>query len=299
MNNEQIKFSGRIFLALSRRGLLKWIPDKTYLKYFYKAYLNKNLDIENPKLFSEKIQWLKLYAKNESYTEYVDKYAVRKYIEKTLGSKYLVPFIDVFDDVESIDFDKLPDKFVLKCTHGSRCNILCNDKKSLNIIEAKKKLKKWMKNNWFWYCREYPYKSIKPKILCEEFIGDGINPADDYKIYCLNGEPTIIRSLARNIQGNLVSECFYTTKWEKTDCRIRKFDIESFRANKEKPEQLNEMLEISKKLSKDITFLRVDLYNINGRVYFGEMTFFPQSGLDNFIPDKYNIEFGNLLKLPI
>ena len=146
------------------------IPDIPFLKLQYRYHLGQKLNLKNPKTFNEKIQWLKLYDKKPEYTTYVDKYAVREHIKEIIGEEYLIPLIGVYDSVDDIDWDRLPNKFVLKCTHGSSCNIICEDKSELDIETANRKLTKWMNRNWYWYGREWPYKNMKPRILCEEYL---------------------------------------------------------------------------------------------------------------------------------
>src|SRR5690606_20869532 len=148
----------------------------------------KFLNLRNPKTYNEKLQWLKLYDRNIDYLKYVDKYEVRSYIKEKIGEEYLIPLIDVYDSVEEIDWDSLPDKFVLKCTHGSNCNIICKDKKELDIEDSKNKLEKWMKKSWYWFGREWVYKDLKPRIICEKYMVDesGVE-LKDYKFFCFNG----------------------------------------------------------------------------------------------------------------
>src|SRR5690554_2911549 len=165
-----VKKPRKIIKVLGDKGLLNWIPDKHYLKLVYWGETGKKLNIKDPKTFNEKLQWLKLHDRKPEYSIYVDKYAVRSYIAKTIGKKYLIPLIVVYDSVEEIDWASLPDKFVLKCTHGSGSNIICPDKNKLDMEEAKKKLQKWMNKNWYWFGREWPYKKVKPRIICEELI---------------------------------------------------------------------------------------------------------------------------------
>ncbi len=179
-----------VIYALGKLGWFKWVPDRIYLKLIYRGETGKTLKLNNPKTFNEKLQWLKLYNRKPEYSIYVDKYEVRQHIAKTIGEEYLIPLIGVYESVNEIPWDKLPNQFALKCTHGSKSNIICKDKTKLNIAETKEKLNKWMKKNWYWFGREWPYKNVKPRIICERLLitEDNTLP-NDYKFHCFNGEP--------------------------------------------------------------------------------------------------------------
>ncbi|WP_218669540.1 ATP-grasp fold amidoligase family protein [Marinococcus halophilus] len=269
----------------------KLFSDKIYLKIKYRQVTGNNLNLKNPKTFNEKIQWLKLYARKNEQISRVDKYKVRAYISETIGSQYLVPLIGVFDNVEDIDWDSFPNKFVLKCTHGSGSNIVCTNKSELNIKETKKKLKKWMKSNWYWYGREWPYKSLKPKIICEEYLGENIV---DYKFMCFHGEPKLIQ-IHQNRGMNNQTLDFYNERWEKTN-----ISRETPTDKKEiaKPDNFEEMLSIAKKLSQNEIHVRIDLYEVKGKIYFGEITYFTTSGFAVFGKREYDELLGEWIKLP-
>lgn len=271
-----------------------FIPDRALLKVKYKYHTGKNLNLFQPKKYTEKLQWLKLYNRKTEYTNYVDKFEVRAFISKTIGEKYLIPLIGCYDNVNEIKWDDLPNKFVLKCTHGSHCNIICEDKSKLDIQKSKKQLKKWMKRNWFWYGREWPYKNVKPRIICEEFMVDesGVE-LKDYKFLCFNGEPKVIQvdyDRFSNHKRNL-----YDIKWNYIPVS---FLVPSDKGvNIKKPEKLAEMLNLAKILSKDHPHLRVDFYSIENNIYFGEMTFYPESGFGKFSPEEYDSKMGKLITL--
>ena len=272
----------------------KVIPDKLHLKIMFRYHMGKKLDFKNPKTYNEKLQWLKIYDRNPKYIELVDKFAVRKYISETIGEKYLIPLLGVYNSVEEIEWSKLPNKFVLKCTHGSTCNIICSDKKNLDISKAKIKLNKWIKRNWFWYGREWPYKDIRPKIICEKYMVDESGTElKDYKFFCFNGEP----------------KAMFVATDRGIDTRFDFFDIEfnhipvmqhykNATKHINKPIGFSEMVNLARKLSKGIPHVRVDFYDINGKVYFGELTLFHFSGFRKFEPDKYDKIFGDWLELP-
>lgn len=195
-------------------NFLKLLPDETYLKFKYYFSIGEPLNINTPSTFNEKIQWLKLNDRRAEYVDYVDKYEVRKYISKEIGSEYLIPLIGVYNDVDEINWDKLPNRFVLKCTHGSGCNIICKDKTKLNINEAKDKLNKWMNKSWFWYGREWPYKNVKPKIICEEYMVDESGTElKDYKFMCFNGEVKCLFVCLNRDTENGLNVDFYDLNW--------------------------------------------------------------------------------------
>lgn len=270
------------------------IPDETLLKIKYRYHIGQNLNLKRPEKFTEKIQWLKLNNRKNEYVDYVDKYQVRSFIEEKIGREYLIPLIGVYEKVEHIDWESLPDKFVLKCTHGSHCNIICENKHELDIQESKKLLEKWMKRNWFWYGREWPYRNVKPRIICEKYMVDesGVE-LKDYKILCFNGEPKIIQvdyDRFTNHKRNL-----YDTEWNYIPVSFlvptdKKVEIK-------KPEKLEEMLVLAKKLSKDHPHLRVDFYSIEKNIFFGEMTFYPESGFGKFAPQEFDYKLGQLINL--
>ncbi len=275
----------------------KLVPDKLYLKIFYKKALGKKLDLNNPVTYNEKIQWMKLYYRKKIMTELVDKYEVRKHITKAIGEEYLFPLYGVWDSPEEIDYDALPDQFVLKCTHDSGSVIICKDKNSFDRNAANAKLKKCLCHNWYWNCREWPYKNVKPRVIAEQYMVDESNvELKDYKFFCFNGE---------------VKAFFVATDREKGDKEV-KFDFYDMELNHlpfkhghewsgkpfKKPENFDEMVRLAAKLSEGWPQVRIDLYNINGRIYFGEMTFSHHSGFVPFEPEEWDYTFGEWFKLP-
>lgn len=284
-------------LSLSLRGYLRWLPDKTYLKWNYWANLKKRLNLKNPKTFNEKLQWLKLYAFQPAYTQMVDKYAVRKIIEETIGQEYLVPLVGgPWDCVDEVDFDALPDQFVLKVTHDSGGLVICRDKSKLDIEAAKAKLKRGMNRDYYLQSREKPYKDVPHRIIAEKYMQDGdrtVLPV--YKIFNFNGKPELIQSI-QNDKTKDESIDYFDTQWNRLDLR------QNFPNSKQplpKPQQLNEMLELAAAVSKDIPFLRTDWYTINGKVYFSEFTFYSDAGMAAFEPASWDDRLGALIRLPI
>jgi hypothetical protein len=274
-----------------------FLPDKIFLKIKFRYHFGYRLDLNNPKSYNEKLQWLKIYNRNPLYTKLVDKYEVRKYIAETIGEEYLIPLIGVYDNVEEIDWPKLPKQFVLKCTHGSGANIICKDKDKLNIQKAKKQLKKWMRRNWYWYGREWPYKNVKPRIICEKFLqeADG-EQIKDYRIFCFNGVPKFITVDFDIINKKNTRRNLYDLDWNLLDYGIsypRELSIKV-----ERPKRIDEMIKISKILAKDKPHVRVDFYCLDTKIYFGEMTFYHQSGYGKVYPESFGRKIGDWIKLP-
>ena len=258
-------------------GLFNWMSDESYLKLLYWGEIGKKLNLKDPETFNEKLQWLKLNKRIPEYSIYVDKYAVRSFIADKLGEKYRIPHLGIYNRVEDDDWDSMPGKFVLKCTHASGTNIVCRDKSKLDIEAAKKKLKRWMEINWFWYSREWPYKNVKPRIICEEFISETDNTPDDYKVLCFNGKAKLIEVHIDIFNSH--TQDFYDIKWNKTN--ISKVYPNSTILY-DKPKQFDKMIELSELLANNIIHVRVDWFLFKNKLYFGEMTFFDCSGLEPF-----------------
>ena len=255
------------------------------------------LDLDNPISFTDKMQWLKLYDRKPIYTIMVDKFAVREYISQTIGEEYLIPLIAVWNSVDEIDINLLPEKFVLKCTHDSGGVLLCKNKQQYNKESIKRFFEPRMKYNYYMHSREYAYKGVKPRIICEEYMTDesGIE-LKDYKVWCFNGKAEYVfldydrtTTHHRNI---------YDTNWNQVPLTINDFYSDEQREFK-KPEVLEQMIVVAERLSKDIPFIRVDFYVVNDRLYFGELTFFPGAGFQKFDPPEFANIFGDKLVLPI
>lgn len=283
-----------ILVYLNNKGV-HIIGDKHYLSLLYKLSIGKKLDIENPKTYNEKLQWLKLNDRKDEYTMMVDKYEVKKIIEKIIGKEYIIPTIGVYNSFDEIDFSELPNQFVIKCTHDSGGLVIVKNKEKLDINEARKKIEKSLSKNFYWYSREWPYKNVKPRIIIEKYMEDiETKELRDYKFFCFNGEPKYM-FLATDRQSGETKFNFYDLN----------FKILPFRQGHpnntkkiEKPKTFKEMIHLSKKLSKNIPHVRVDFYEINGKVYFGELTFYHYSGLVKFDPEEWDIKMGKLISLP-
>jgi hypothetical protein len=268
------------------------MPDKVYLKLIYRCETGKKLHLANPINFNEKLQWLKLYDRNPDYSTYVDKYEVRNYIRNTIGEKYLIPLIHVYESVPDIQWNALPDKFVLKCTHGSGSNIICSDKSKLNIDDSIIKLNRWMRKNWYWLGREWPYKNVKPRIVCETFISESDNTPDDYKVLCFNGKARLIEVHIDRYVNH--TQDFYDTEWNKTT--ISQGSKTSNFVYK-KPHQFEKMIQLSEQLAYNMRHVRIDWFMVRDKLYFGEITFYDSSGFDLFGSEEDNCLLGSWIDL--
>lgn len=275
--------------------ILSWlIPDKPYLKMLYRIKTKVKLDFENPKGYNQKLQWLKVNWFDPVAIQCADKLAVRDYVESKIGSQYLNELYGQYDSFDSIDFDKLPDSFVLKTNHGSGSLILCPDKSQFDRIAGEKKFRKWLKLNYYWIGREWVYKTIKPKILAERFLVDENNqPPRDYKIYCFHGEPKLIVVILDRFGSP--KENYYDLNWNFLDLQV-KFDSDRTTLV-ERPPQLEEILQICRTLSKPFPHVRVDIYLVNRQIVFGELTFFTTGGFKNFRTSKLDALLGGWLDI--
>lgn len=286
------------FVILANKGVYDNMQDEALLNRKYEAIFGKRLNLDNPQTFNEKLQWLKLYDRNPEYTIMVDKYKVRDYIKEKIGEEYLIPLIGVWDNPDDIDFDALPDKFVLKCNHNSGLGMcICKDKSKLNIENVKSELKKGLAQDYYLTGREWPYKNVPRKIIAEKYMTDTSDSSDftDYKFFCFNGYVDCVMVCLERSSGD-TKFFFFDRNWNLKRLNTRgKNAPDGFTISK--PSQMDKMFEIAAKLSKGLPFVRIDLYQSNDHIYFGEITFFPDSGFDaNLLPetDKY---FGNLIHL--
>lgn len=281
-------------------GYLNWMQDEKYLKLLFYATFGKKLDLKTPKTYNEKLQWLKLHDRNKKYSSMVDKYEVKKYVAGIIGNEYIIPTYGVWDSFDDIDFSKLPNQFVLKCTHDSGGVVICRDKLKFDINGARKKIKKSLKTNYYFACREWPYKDVKPRIIAEKYMvetdGSGLK---DYKILCFNGEPKLIE-LHMNRFAENHTEDFYDVNWNKTT--ISQTGMPEFKVNQDicpRPINLDKMLNLSKLLSGGISHLRVDWYSVDGHLYFGELTFYDGSGFEPWDDPKDELMMGSWIDLTI
>ena len=286
-----------LYILLGEAGYLRWLPDKLYLKLLYKAMTNKTLRFGLLTTYNEKLQWLKLYYHNPRHTMYVDKYAVRTIIKEEIGEQYLVPLLFLYTSVEEIEWEKLPNQFVMKCTHGSGFNIICKDKKELDIQDATKKLQKWLKCNWQWVGKEWPYKHVVPRIIVEQYMAeDSLIPLIDYKVLCFNGVPKLIEVHRNRFQENW-SQDFYDVSWNKLSISQKINGLPNSGLISPKPANLHEMLDLSGKLAKGEPHVRVDWYMVGEKLYFGELTFFNGSGFYLFDNSEDDLLLGSWIDL--
>lgn len=287
------------FFFNAAHGLYDGMQDEEYLKRLFYAILGKRLNLNSPKTFNEKLQWIKLYDRNQKYVFMVDKYLVREYIADVIGEKYLIPLLGVWKSSSDINFDELPNKFVLKCNHNSGSGMcICKDKEKLDIAETIKKLEIGMNQNYFLWGREWPYKNVSRRIIAEKFMenADG-SPINDYKFQCFNGEVDHIFVCEGRFSDEGVQYYYFSKNWEylpysKNEGNQNE-NIEILR-----PSKLDEMIYIAEKLSQGCPEMRVDLYEIQGKVYFGELTFFTESGFDNTITEEADAIIGSRFILP-
>lgn len=293
-NSSQIPFA--IFRNISQCRISHIVSDRMYLKIMFKLALNKKLNISNPQTFNEKLQWLKLYDRKPLYTTIVDKYEVKEYIANIIGQEYIIPTLGIWYSVEEIELDKLPNQFVLKCTHDSGSIVICKDKSKLDFEATKKKLKKGLDRNLFWYGREWPYKDVKPRIIAEAYMEDfNAHELIDYKFMCFNGVVKCSFTCSERFTESGLKVTFFDKDWN-----VMPFE-RHYPASKnppKKPINYSKMLRFSKELSKGIPFVRVDFYEINGKLYFGELTLYPGCGFEEFTPEEWDYKLGSWLKLP-
>lgn len=273
---------------------LRFLPDKIYIQIYYFSHFKKFANLKNPKTYNEKLNWLKLHDRNPQYIKMVDKYEVKRYVAKIIGEEYIIPTLGVWDSFDEIDFDTLPDQFVLKCTHDSEGLVIVKDKNKFDISAAKEKIEKALSLNFYYIGREWPYKRVKPRIIAEKYMEDHTDgELRDYKFFCFDGEPK-----AMFIASDRAKDA---TKFDYYDLNFKHLKIMQHYPNAgmvRKPVTFEKMKELSKKLSANIPHVRVDFYEVNGQLYFGEFTFYHFSGFMPFKPAKWDTIFGNWLKLP-
>ena len=281
----------------SKTAISHLMPDKMYLKYMFRSHFGKRLNLKNPKTFNEKLNWLKLYNRDPRYTDLVDKYEVKQYIAETIGEHYVIPTLGVWDSFEKIDFCSLPNQFVLKCTHDSGSVVICRDKSTFDIEKAREKLTRKLKSNLFWHGREWPYKKLKPRILAEVYMEDEKTAElRDYKFFCFDGEvKALFIATDRQKMGEEVKFDFFDPDFNWLPFRQ---GHDHANIHPEKPVCFDEMKELAAKLSVGIPHVRVDFYEVNGKVYFGELTFFHFCGMVPFEPEEWDEILGEWITLP-
>lgn len=291
-----IKNPWKIFGFFATRGLLDVVSDEVYLKGLYKSYLSQNLDLKNPKTFNEKLQWLKLYDRKSEYVQMVDKHLAKKYVADKIGKEYIIPTIGVWDSVEDIDFETLPEQFVLKCNHNSGMGMcICTDKTKLDTRSVINQLKKGMKQDYYKLHREWCYKDVQRKIIAEEYISSVKDGLIDYKFMCFNGRVKYCFTCTNRFSKNGLKVTFFDREWNKMPFE-RHYPSEKEKI--EKPKSYEKMIELAEKLAEGIPFVRVDFYEVNEQPLFGELTFYPGAGFEEFSPPEWDRKLGDLLQLP-
>lgn len=288
--------SPRDFAITVLDNLAPWLPDKLFIKMHFRLSMGYPLNLKNPKTFNEKLQWLKFNDIHEEYTQMVDKLEAKKHVARIIGKEHIIPTIGIWNSVDEIDWASLPNQFVLKSTNDSGGVVICRDKSKFDIESAKAKLRTLGNRDYSLISKEYPYKNVPHRIIAEEYKEDESSfELKDYKFFCFNGDPKFFKvdfDRHTNHRAN-----YYDKNWN-----FLPFYEKSYPHDKSKklviPYNFEEMIEIAKKLSENIPFVRIDLYNINGMVYFGEITFFPSSGLGIIEPTEWDKSLGDMLVLP-
>jgi hypothetical protein len=272
------------------------MPDEQYLKKKYKIVMGETLNLDNPQTFGEKMQWLKLYDRKPEYTIMVDKYLMRKFVAEKLGDGYSIPLIGVWNSPDEINFEELPNQFVLKCNHNSGAGMcICRDKNKLDIKQVKAGLKRGLQQNYYLNHREWPYKDVPRRIIAEKYMeqNDDMN-LTDYKFFCFNGEPKIMYISKDNAEVPLTD--FFDMDFNHLPIRMKDKNAEIL---SERPICFDDMRDMAGKLSADVPFLRVDFYYIDSKIYVGELTFYHNAGFTKVNPKEWDIKLGEMIELPI
>lgn len=274
---------------------MRFIPDSIYIQIYYFAHFKKFCDLKNPSTYNEKLNWLKLHDHNPVYPTLVDKYEAKEYVARIIGNEYIIPTLGVWDTFDDIDFEKLPNQFVLKCTHDSEGLVIVKDKKKLDKNAAKEKIEASLKQNFYYIGREWPYKDVKPRIIAEQYMEDHVDgELRDYKFFCFDGEPKAM-FIASDRASDHVKFDYYDLKFNHLDIKQK---YPHAQETLRKPVTFEKMIDFSKILSKGFPHVRVDFYEVDGHLYFGELTFYHFSGFIPFEPDRWDKVFGDWLKLP-
>ena len=283
------------------KKMLRIIPDPLYIRLVYYKHFKKWPNLKKPKTLNEKIQWLKLHDHRIEYVRMVDKVEAKEYVADIIGEDYIIPTLGIWDTPDSIDFGFLPNQFVLKCNHDSHGVVVCRDKSKLDMKETKRFLSERLKTNGYWYGREWPYKDVKPKVLAESYLSDSYDGKDlnDYKFYCFGDYVDCVLVCMERMTGD-PKFYFFDKDWN-----LKRYNKRGQQAPKgftlPKPDNLKKMFDLSETIAKAVNapFLRVDLYNVKGKIYFGELTLYPSSGFDSNRLPETDLYFGNLVHLPI
>lgn len=286
--------SSNQYLKRAKR-LLRFLPDRSYIQLYYYAKFGKICHLSNPSTYNEKLQWLKLNYRVAEHSSLVDKYEVKKIVGELIGIEHIIPTLGVFDTVDDVDFDELPDSFVLKCTHDSEGVALVKDKSLADISEIREKLRRALGQNFYYIGREPHYRSLQPRIIAEPFLEDDVHgELRDYKFFCFKGEVKAMFIASDRSSGEPKFD-YFDANFSPLDLR-QSYPVSAIKPSK--PERFEEMLSIARDLSRGHPHVRVDLYQANGRLYFGELTFFHFSGFAPFVPAEWDEIWGEWLALP-
>ncbi len=284
-----------LVLFVYTRCVSHFIKDnERYLKILWRLKYGEKINLDNPQTLNEKLNWLKLNEFRPEFVKMVDKYEAKEYVASIIGREYIIPTFGVWDNFDDIDFSQLPDQFVMKCTHESGRVIICKEKSKLNLSKTRERINKSLSTNFYLYGRELPYKYVKPRIIAEKYLTDESGwQLKDYKIFCFNGEPKFIEvDYDRYVKHKLN---VYDLDWNFVDFYMTSPNDKNVQIPR--PEKLDEMLNLARKLAKDLTFVRVDFYSIYDKIYFGELTHYPGSGFIDFHPAEYDLKLGEMLNI--
>lgn len=287
----------RDYIAWQMRKHCQWMPDRPYLRLLFRVKTGHWPRLNNPQTFSEKLQWLKLHDRRPIYTTMVDKLRVKEYVANAIGAEYVIPTIASWSTVEEIDWESLPQRFVLKCTHDSGGLVICTDKDRLDKKAASEKLRQCLQNDFYKAAREWPYRDVERRIIAEEYVESPDGDLKDYKFFCFDGEvKALFVATDRNTPGE-------ETKFDFFDAEFNHLPFTNGHPNAaqmpSKPQNFEEMKQLASRLSKGIPEVRIDLYEVGDRVLFGEMTFFHHSGLEPFTPEEWDYTFGSWVNLDL
>lgn len=283
-------------ILFESKKLEPYLSDKHYLQIRFWLRVGYWPNLDHPRSFNEKLNWLKLHDIHPEYTKMVDKAAAKEYVANIIGSEHVIPTLGIWDSVNDIDWDSLPQQFVLKNTGDSGGIVVCKDKSRLDIEAAKAKLQKKGYLDYYSYNKEYPYKNVKSRIIAEAYMEDESGELQDYKIHNFNGQPRFTLVCGNRFSASGLTEDFYSLDWQLME--VRRPNHPNADKRVPKPIELEEMYDYAIRLSKNIPFLRTDFYIVNHKVYFGELTFFPSSGMGKFVPEEWDYKLGELLDLP-
>ena len=289
---------GYRFRVNAAHGVYRNMPDEEYIRRMFRAKMGAEPDLESPRTFNEKMQWLKLHDRKPIYTVMVDKYAAKQFAADIIGQEHIIPNLGVWDRAEDVDFDALPEQFVIKCTHDSHGLVICRDKSALDESAAREKLAQGLKRDYYLALREWPYKNVPHRIIAEPYLEDTDKPGEltDYKIHCFNAEPRIIQVITdRFSPGGMIND-HYSLDWEKLKLGRGKHPMSDRPIPR--PAEMDEMLSLARRLCAGTSYLRTDFYIVDHKIYFGELTFFPASGFTPFVPEEWDRIWGDWIDLP-